>query len=429
MEFSCKTTSLSPSRAQPPAREAGPGGHLSFEPRSSADPTAPGGDLPEEVFQTWVTGGRVQDSSTPQQMSLSLSAAAARALSRAADPGLRTAERVPAPDEAGGDVGHLFRVVLLRGDLKVIEAWDAVACDYAPLQLPQSTFSFHRLPAGRVQVEMKRKHLPPSKNHGDVFFRLAVQLLVDVDGARPVAASSAFRIFSKQSTAGPRPEPKRRRNPAPTKPFVAPFAPCDGAVLAALHAGAPQAAAAAAAAAAPCAGLAAAPAAASAAAPVTVTVTASAAAAPVDHESARTPPVDAAVAARAPKRRRESTASGFADLGLPTSAERDGDARKWGPLVDEDCWSEDLTSSDSALSPLGRGYSSGSGSIGHADVAVDCEPAPVRPRLASASAVAMPVELPPPYHPDLTCGAGFTACAPGPGVPMHGVTVAEAFTW
>lgn len=399
MEFSCKTTSLSPSRAQPPAREAGPGSHLSFEPRSSADPTAPGGDLPEEVFQTWVTGGRVQDSSTPQQMSLSLSAAAARALSRAADPGLRTAERVPAPDEAGGDVGHLFRVVLLRGDLKVIEAWDAVAYDYAPLQLPQSTFSFHRLPAGRVQVEMKRKHLPPSKNHGDVFFRLAVQLLVDVDGARPVAASSAFRIFSKQSTAGPRPEPKRRRNPAPTKPFVAPFAPCDGAVLAALHAGAPQAAAAA------------------------------AAAAPVDHESARTPPVDAAVAARAPKRRRESTASGFADLGLPTSAERDGDARKWGPLVDEDCWSEDLTSSDSALSPLGRGYSSGSGSIGHADVAMDCEPAPVRPRLASASAVAMPVELPPPYHPDLTCGAGFTACAPGPGVPMHGVTVAEAFTW
>ena len=399
MEFSCKTTSLSPSRAQPPAREAGPGSHLSFEPRSSADPTAPGGDLPEEVFQTWVTGGRVQDSSTPQQMSLSLSAAAARALSRAADPGLRTAERVPAPDEAGGDVGHLFRVVLLRGDLKVIEAWDAVAYDYAPLQLPQSTFSFHRLPAGRVQVEMKRKHLPPSKNHGDVFFRLAVQLLVDVDGARPVAASSAFRIFSKQSTAGPRPEPKRRRNPAPTKPFVAPFAPCDGAVLAALHAGAPQAAAAA------------------------------AAAAPVDHESARTPPVDAAVAARAPKRRRESTASGFADLGLPTAAERDGDARKWGPLVDEDCWSEDLTSSDSALSPLGRGYSSGSGSIGHADVAMDCEPAPVRPRLASASAVAMPVELPPPYHPDLTCGAGFTACAPGPGVPMHGVTVAEAFTW
>jgi hypothetical protein len=72
-------------------------------------------------------------------------------------------------------------------------------------------------------TQMKRKHLPPSKNHGDVMFRLAVRLRVRVAGEFPVCVSTPFRILSKQSITAGRPEPKRKRNPAPTKPFVAPL--------------------------------------------------------------------------------------------------------------------------------------------------------------------------------------------------------------
>jgi len=221
----------------PPIAPAAPFGaagapHLAFEARESADPTTAGGDLPVAVYQTWVTGGRVQDSSSPQVMSLELSPAASAALAHAFVPTDGDAAG-SSLDVAGGDLGSHFRVVLVRGDMRPVEAWDDVANTYAPLQIPQSTFSFSRSRGGAVAMEMRRKHLPPSKNHGDVFFRLIVQLRVDVLGARPVAVSSPFRIFSKQSTAAPRPEPKRRRNPAPTKPFVAPLDPESSDALAA----------------------------------------------------------------------------------------------------------------------------------------------------------------------------------------------------
>lgn len=81
-------------------------------------------------------------------------------------------------------------------------------------------------------MQMKRKHLPPSKNHGDVMFRLAVRLRLRLEGAFPTCVSTPFRILSKQSVTTGRPEPKRKRNPAPTKPYVAPLSKAAAAIVA-----------------------------------------------------------------------------------------------------------------------------------------------------------------------------------------------------
>ena len=160
--------------------------------------------VPAVIFQTLVAEDGAQDSATPLEVVLKAA-------------------------EFSGDVRAGFHVVLVRSDLKPVEAFDPVGGGYAPLSLPQETFSFRRGECGSsVVMAVRRKHLPPSKNHGDVLFRFLVRL---AGPSRRVAVSTPFRIHSKQSHSEPKREPKRRRNPAPTKPFVAPHSELDEALV------------------------------------------------------------------------------------------------------------------------------------------------------------------------------------------------------
>lgn len=86
-------------------------------------------------------------------------------------------------------------------------------------------------------MEVKRKFLPPSKNHGDLHFRLVITLRLSVSECPtgvPPLVSAPFKVFSKQSEERDRPPPKRVRNAPPTKPLVAVLSSEDLSALCAL---------------------------------------------------------------------------------------------------------------------------------------------------------------------------------------------------
>jgi hypothetical protein len=178
--------------------------------------------VPAKVFQTLAVGSR-QDSSTPLTLSFTVAPCVGHVLARSYSTSSKDAEA----DVAGGRYGRFFRVLFVHSSLRPIVCGSSDGSDREEhMIVPQATYSFDPDPEApdRIVFEVKRKFLPPSKNHGDLHFRLVVTLRVPIpdapDGVPPLI-SAPFKVFSKQSEERDRPPPKRVRNAPPTKPVIA----------------------------------------------------------------------------------------------------------------------------------------------------------------------------------------------------------------
>lgn len=183
---------------------------------------------PAVVYQTVLVDDK-QNGSTPLDMSIRLSPAAASALHAA----VRAGEALPTLI-----FGALRRCAecccfccvlpassFLRAslhcsvDLRELEQYDAASGSMLGLRMSQAMFAFDlRSASGTLVVRMHRKELPVSTNFGDAPFVLTILL-------KPVGelvVSSPFHVASKEAPArAPRPPPKRQRPPSSKLPVVA----------------------------------------------------------------------------------------------------------------------------------------------------------------------------------------------------------------